>query len=88
MKKICLFVLPLLLATSCNRQQTRTTFTGAEGEVKLITLDPGHFHAALVQKTSYPQISPDVYVYSPGGDDLHQHLSKIAAYNQRAEEPT
>ena len=28
-------------------------FTGAKGEVKLITLDPGHFHAALVQKKMY-----------------------------------
>lgn len=25
-------------------------FTGTKGEVKLMTLDPGHFHAALIQK--------------------------------------
>ena len=34
------------------------TFTGAPGEVQLMTLDPGHFHAALVQKSSYPQVDP------------------------------
>ncbi len=27
------------------------------GEVKLITLDPGHFHAALVQKSMYADVS-------------------------------
>ena len=25
-------------------------------KVKLMTLDPGHFHAALIQKTSYQDI--------------------------------
>ena len=29
------------------------TFTGAPNEVKLMTLDPGHFHAALVQKAGF-----------------------------------
>ena len=59
-----------------------------ENEVTIITLDPGHFHAALVQKTQYPQVSKDVYVYSPGGADLQEHLSKIESYNTRAENPT
>lgn len=57
-------------------------------EVRLITLDPGHFHAALVQKTSYPQVSSEVYVYAPEGEDVAEHLKKIAAYNTRAESPT
>ena len=57
-------------------------------EVVLLTLDPGHFHAALVQKTQYHQVSRDVYVYAPAGDDLESHLAKIDAYNQRAEDPT
>ena len=60
----------------------------APHEVVLLTLDPGHFHAALVQKTQYPQVSRDVYVYAPSGEDLESHLSKIEAYNQRAENPT
>ena len=42
-------------------------FTGAKGEVKIMTLDPGHFHAALVQKNMYEQVSPEVYVYAPKG---------------------
>lgn len=57
-------------------------------DVVLVTLDPGHFHAALVQKTQYPQVSKDVYVYAPAGEDLEEHLKKVDAYNTRDEEPT
>lgn len=57
-------------------------------QVVIATLDPGHFHAALVQKTSYPQVSKDVYVYSNPGEDLQEHLAKIEAYNTRADNPT
>jgi pimeloyl-ACP methyl ester carboxylesterase/predicted dehydrogenase len=58
------------------------------GEVVLMTLDPGHFHAALVQKTMYEQISPEVYVYAPPGSDVEDHLRRIEAFNTRAEQPT
>jgi len=63
-------------------------FTGAKGEVRLMTLDPGHFHAALVQKSMYEQIDPTVYVYAPEGDDVTQHLGRIEAFNKRADKPT
>jgi predicted dehydrogenase len=65
-----------------------SAFTGAKGEVKLITLDPGHFHAALVQKNMYDQVSPEVYVYAPEGFDLREHLKRIEGYNSRPEKPT
>ena len=45
--------------------------------VQLVTLDPGHFHAALVQKFMLPGVSPEVRVYAPPGDDLDQHLKRI-----------
>ena len=57
-------------------------------DVYLITLDPGHFHAALVQKFMLPRVSPDVRVFAPAGDDLDQHLKRIEAFNARAENPT
>ena len=60
----------------------------AQQPVKLITLDPGHFHAALVQKSMYPQVDPTVYVYAKKGDDLQMHLDKINAYNVAATAPT
>ena len=56
--------------------------------VKLITLDPGHFHAALVQKSMYPQVDPTVYVYAKKGNDLNEHLGKIKGYNTAATAPT
>jgi predicted dehydrogenase len=63
-------------------------FTGAPGEVKLITLDPGHFHAALVQKSMYSQVDPRVHVYAPEGPDVQAHLDRIESFNSRAEDPT
>jgi predicted dehydrogenase len=56
--------------------------------VKLLTLDPGHFHAALVQAAAYPQVDPTVHVYAPAGPDLEQHLKRIDGYNTRADKPT
>jgi hypothetical protein len=56
--------------------------------VKLITLDPGHFHAALVQKSMYPEVDPTVYVYAKKGTDLDLHLGRIKGYNTNAAAPT
>jgi predicted dehydrogenase len=56
--------------------------------VKLITVDPGHFHAALVQKTMYANVSPNVNIYAPDGEDYRQHLDRIKSYNTRAADPT
>lgn len=88
-KQLIVVMAASLLALSCSsKKEEVTVFTGAPGEVKLITLDPGHFHAALVQKNSYGQVSGQVYVYAPEGDDVNEHLKKIEAYNTRAESPT
>jgi hypothetical protein len=46
-------------------------------KVRLITLDPGHFHAALVQKSMYSGIDSIVYVYAPKGPDVQSHLDTI-----------
>ena len=56
--------------------------------VRLMTLDPGHFHAALIQKEMYPGVSETVQVYAPLGPDLTAHLNRIAGFNLRAENPT
>ncbi|MBY0231355.1 MAG: hypothetical protein K2W96_18890 [Gemmataceae bacterium] len=57
-------------------------------EVRLLTCDPAHFHAALVQKEMAPGVSPLVHVYAPLGPDLLAHLARIAAFNSRPENPT
>lgn len=69
-------------------KSSASAFTGAKGEVKIIDLDPGHFHAALVQNNMYDQISPEAYVYAPDGPDVKEHLKLIEGYNKRAVNPT
>jgi predicted dehydrogenase len=65
-----------------------TMITGFAQNIKLITLDPGHFHAALVQKSMYPQVDSTVYVYAKTGNDLQMHLDKVRTYNSSASNPT
>ena len=57
-------------------------------ETRLITLDPGHFHAALIQKQMYPDVSRRASVFAPLGPDLIAHLNRVASFNARAENPT
>ncbi|MBC6997861.1 putative oxidoreductase C-terminal domain-containing protein [Cytophaga sp. FL35] len=57
-------------------------------KVKLMTLDPGHFHAALVHKKMYPQVDSTIYLFAPEGPEVNDFLSKIEAYNTRDEAPT
>jgi len=56
--------------------------------IQFVTVDPGHFHAALVQNRTYEGVSPNVLVYAPDGGDLKSHLSLIDQFNARAENPT
>jgi predicted dehydrogenase len=55
---------------------------------RLMTLDPGHFHASLVQKFMYADVDPVVHVYAPAGDDLQEHLKRIQGFNSRSNQPT
>ena len=57
-------------------------------DIQLITVAPGHFHAALVQKSMYPQVDSVVHVYAPEGTELQAHLALIDQYNTREETPT
>lgn len=68
---------------------SKTLFSGKEGEVRLIILDPGHFHASLLQKNSMKQVSDTMYVYAPNSSiGLDQYLSAIKSFNQRLDNPT
>jgi len=57
-------------------------------EVRLMTWNPGHFHAALVQKEMIAGVSPTVHVFAPLGPDLLAHLGRIAGFNARKHHPT
>lgn len=78
----------LIALTACQSKQKKNEFSGRKGEVKLIVLAPGHFHADLLQKAVSSRISDSVYVYAPKGVELNQYLSRIELYNQRDENPT
>lgn len=74
---------------ACNSGETKKPAeTGAGSEIRLVTLDPGHFHAALVQKSMYPGIDSVVHVYAPDGPELQEQLRFIDQYNGRADAPT
>lgn len=96
LKFIPAFLLILLAVASCNRgqqedtatQNDQTMFNAIEGKVKLMNLDPGHFHAALVQKQMYEEVDPVVHVYAPEGPEVESYLSSIRDYNSREEDPT
>ncbi len=75
------FCLAILMSLSLMR-------ANATNEVRLITLDPGHFHASLVQKTMYPQVDPSVHVYAPFGPDVDEHVNRIRGFNTRPNSPT
>lgn len=74
------FAFAALMSCTMQTEQTKP--------FRLITVDPGHFHAALVQKTMYEGVDSVVHVYAHEGNDLHLHLQRIRGYNTRNENPT
>lgn len=60
----------------------------AGAQHRLIVVDPGHFHAALIQKMNYIGIDSAVHVYAEKEKDLTDYLTKIQDYNSRSESPT
>ena len=82
-------ILLLSLCISCSESSKKMKNNQKEDEqVTLMTLDPGHFHAALVQKTMYPEVDSTIYVFAPEGPEVEDFLNKIASYNSRVESPT
>jgi predicted dehydrogenase len=83
-KHFLLIKVMILIGTSCAQKSEKVQ----EPEIRLITLDPGHFHSALIQKSMYPEIDSLVHVYAPYGDEVKAHLNLISSYNKRKEDPT
>src|SRR5690554_4005892 len=89
-----IFAIIVLIVLSCTRKSnevdpSRPVFTGEAGEVKLIVLAPGHFHASLLQKSAMERVNESVQVYSAAKDaGLRQYLSSIESFNKRDTDPT
>ena len=95
MRKFELIIMILFISSglyvACNSKQIKdktSSKASRNNNITLITLDPGHFHAALVQKIMCESINPIVYVYAPQSDDLKSHLKIIEGYNVRENNPT
>jgi predicted dehydrogenase len=56
--------------------------------MQLIVVDPGHFHATLLQKEMYPELAQRVTVYAPLGPEVLDYLNRISLFNLRKENPT
>jgi hypothetical protein len=90
MRYTVLFLCSILVLSQAACKQGNNSGNGTTDSmaVKLINLDPGHFHAALVQKEMYPGVDPVVHVYAPGGAELDAYTALINQYNQRPDNPT
>ncbi len=82
------FIAGLIFLTSCNTTNEDQTTDNEQSMVTLMNVDPGHFHAALVQKNMYTEVNDKVYVYAPDGPEVQNYLDAIEAYNTRPEMPT
>jgi predicted dehydrogenase len=87
--RILFFSIPVFILNSCNTVPgTDSIFTGKDGEVKIIQLDPTHSHAAAVQNEPLKQIDTNVYVYSPEKSELAEYFMQINSFNTRKNNPT
>ena len=85
------FLVFLLVVASCSlskRQTTDEVDISGSHKIDLIVLDPGHFHASLLQKETLTDVSDTIRIYAPEGIAVNQYLESIDSYNQRAESPT
>lgn len=57
-------------------------------ERSMTVMDPGHFHAALIQKNPVPGVSETVKVFAPDGDEVKAYLATIESFNTREDNPT
>lgn len=80
----------LALNQGCNttKKEESGEATGEGKPLKLLVVEPGHFHAALVQKSMYADVDSVVHVYASEGPDVKAYLDKVDKYNTRAEDPT
>ncbi len=80
------------IAAGCGECEDCTYKPGAAGanqlKVDIVQVAPGHFHAALVQNRTYPEVSEEVRVFAPKGPELDAHLKLIDQFNTREKDPT
>ena len=80
---LCLSLSVLLGMAACTPDADESSMESVEAEktVRLMTLNPGHFHAGLVHKYEYDQVDQTVHIYAPDGQELESHLALIDRFN-------
>lgn len=78
------FYIPMMLLffSAC------TETTEKKDKLKLVVLDPGHFHAALVHKSTYADLDSNVLLYAPDGKEVESYENLVNQYNTRENQPT
>ena len=56
--------------------------------MQLIIVEPGHFHASLIQREMYPALDRRVAVYARLGPEVLDYLNRVSLFNSRPENPT
>ncbi len=84
---LMVFIL-LIACTNGSKKSTAMKNDSKSSKVGILILDPGHFHAALVQKSMYPDVSDTVHVYAPDGPEVKSYLDMIKGFNTRSNDPT
>jgi hypothetical protein len=78
LKRFSMCIAIFAAMASCSTQKTTEVETPSTGQkVRLINLAPGHFHAALVQKSMFDNVDSVVRVYAEEGPELQDYLQKI-----------
>ena len=85
-KKLSLYA--IVLTVVMNSCSTKKKDPITRKNIQFVTVDPGHFHAALVQKANYNEVDSTIYIYAPSGEDVALHLNRINGFNERKENPT
>lgn len=83
MKKLAIALLTVATLNSCKTEKRTKS-----DQLTLVTLDPGHFHASLIQKSMLPGIDSVCYVYAPRSTDVSAHTNLLSSYNMREDNPT
>lgn len=73
---------------ACNSNKEEAKDEEGKKPLSLIVVEPGHFHAALVQKSMYDDVDSVVHVYATEGPDVKAYLDKVEKYNSAPENPT
>ena len=70
----------LFIVSSCSfskKQIMNKAEANDSCKIEVVVLDPGHFHASLLQKETLTDVSDTIRIYAPEGIAVNQYLESI-----------